>query len=71
MAHTHVRTARGVIHALTIDRTYTDQGRRLSNLAGQSIGKADCGSITSGAGIVTDEPVNCPRCLMKNPGNAR
>lgn len=62
---THVRTSRGVIHALTVGREYTDQGRRLTNLAGYSMGKADCGSITSGAGIVTDEPVNCPRCLLR------
>lgn len=63
---THVRTSRGVIHALTVGREYTQQWRRLTNLAGFPSGKADCGSLTSGAATVTDEPVNCPRCLDRS-----
>lgn len=63
---THVRTSRGVIHALEPGRNYTDQGRRTMNIAGFPSGKADCGSITSGAATVTDEPVNCPRCIARS-----
>lgn len=59
---THVRTARGTVHALTVGRTYTLQGYRTTNRAGSVTGKADCGALTSGAATHTTEPVTCARC---------
>lgn len=61
----HARTARGVVHALTVDRIYTTDGRHKINRPGSATGKADCGAITSGAATLTTDPVTCPRCLAK------
>jgi hypothetical protein len=64
-SRTHVRTARGVIHALTVGREYTLQGYRTTNRVEFVTGKADCGALTSGAATHTTDPVTCPRCLAK------
>jgi hypothetical protein len=64
MNETHnVRSAHGTIHSLTDNRVYIFRGMKAENRPGSKFGKADCGAITSGAARVTDEPVNCAKCL--------
>lgn len=58
-----VKTAHGTVHSLTDGRRFTNQGLKVTNRAGRVQGKADCGSLTSSAATLTDEPVNCAKCL--------
>lgn len=59
----NVRTARGTIHTLTIGREYRLHGYPCVNREGAETGKADCGSLTSGAAEVTTDAVTCPKCM--------
>lgn len=63
MNQQNVRTARGVIHVLTIGREYKLHGYPCTNREGVEMGKADCGSLTSGAAEVTTADATCPKCL--------
>lgn len=60
----NVRTAAGVVHTITVGRTYKQHGMTARNTEGP-IGRADCGSQTSSAATVTDEAANCPKCLAR------
>lgn len=59
----NVRTATGTVHHLTVGRTYKQHGATYANKYGERIGRADCGAQTSSAATLTDEPVNCSKCL--------
>jgi hypothetical protein len=61
-----LRTTRGVVHAVTEGRTFRIQGFRGTNRAeyiGQRGSKADCNALVSSGAVLTDEPVNCTRCV--------
>ena len=62
-------SAHGRVHAMTLGRAFRMHGVRYKNTGATAFGKADCGTIVSGgAGHLTDEPVNCPRCLAAGAG---
>lgn len=60
-----VRTTAGTVHAHTIGRTYRQHGMTCTNLAGEVIGRTDCGSQTSDAATLTDEPLTCAKCAER------
>lgn len=62
----NVRTAAGLVHVHTIGRTFKQYGATCRNAAGSSIGRADCGSQTSSAAVVTDEPATCSKCIARS-----
>jgi len=61
-----VRTAHGNVHAMTDGRKFTNAGLKVANQFGRVQGKADCGSLTSSAATLTQEPVNCLKCIAAN-----
>ena len=61
-ATVNTRTVRGTVHRITVGRTFRFDGAERVN-GDKGYGKTDCGSITSIRGRLTDEPVNCPKCL--------
>lgn len=68
----HVRTKRGVVHALTVGRRFHGDGYKQINTADRPSGRADCNSHVSMAAVFTDEPLTCQRCIDRpwEPANS-
>jgi len=61
----HVRSPRGVVHAVTHGRRYRMGGRWFRNTRASVAGRADCHTDITSRAIHTLEPVTCRRCLAQ------
>lgn len=61
----HVRSPRGIVHAVTHGRRYRMGGRWFRNTRASVFGRADCHTDLTASAVHTLEPVTCRRCLAQ------